>query len=104
MMIGAGVILVLIIAAAVAYFMAGTGSKFDDEMSNAISLMSTGRTEAARAAFGAIAHEYPDRAEPHVFLSRRRWQSRSASAISFWAASVARYSIRRPPERPWPMR
>lgn len=70
MMLGAGVIVVLIIAAAVAYFMVGTGGKFDDEMSNAISLMTTGRTEAARAAFGAIAHEYPDRAEPHVFLSR----------------------------------
>ncbi|HSU96813.1 MAG TPA: hypothetical protein VLI40_06255, partial [Gemmatimonadaceae bacterium] len=25
---------------------------------------------AARTAFSAIAHEYPDRAEPHVFLSR----------------------------------
>lgn len=70
MMIGAGVIVLIIIAAATAYFMLGSGSKFDDEMTNAISLMSTGRTEAARAAFGAIAHEYPDRAEPHVFLSR----------------------------------
>ena len=70
MMIGAGVILVIIIAAAAAYFTMGGSSKFDGEMSNAIDLMSTGRTEAARAAFGAIAHEYPDRAEPHVFLSR----------------------------------
>jgi len=70
MMIGAGVILVLIIAAAAAYFTMGGNSRFDGEMSNAIDLMTTGRTEAARAAFGAIAHEYPDRAEPHVFLSR----------------------------------
>ena len=69
MMIGAGVILVIIIAAA-AYFAMGGNSKFDSEMSTAIDLMTTGRTEAARAAFGAIAHEYPDRAEPHVFLSR----------------------------------
>ena len=70
MMIGAAVILVIIIAAAVAYFMTGGNSKFNGEMSNAIDLMTTGRTEAARAAFGAIAHEYPDKAEPHVFLSR----------------------------------
>src|SRR6185312_6559169 len=68
-MIGAGVILVIIIAAA-AYFTMGGNSKFQGEMSTAIDLMTTGRTEAARAAFGAIAHEYPDRAEPHVFLSR----------------------------------
>ena len=69
-MIGAGVILLIIVVAVAAYFTMRGGSKFDDEMSNAIELMSTGRTEAARAAFGAIAHEYPDRAEPHVFLSR----------------------------------
>jgi hypothetical protein len=70
MMIGAGVILVVIIAAAAAFFMRNGNSKFNSEMSNAVDLMTTGRAEAARAAFGAIAHEYPDRAEPHVFLSR----------------------------------
>jgi Flp pilus assembly protein TadD len=39
-------------------------------MANAISLMTTGRTEAARAAFGQLVHDYPDKAAPHVFLSR----------------------------------
>ncbi|MEO7217008.1 MAG: hypothetical protein ABI026_02345 [Gemmatimonadaceae bacterium] len=61
---------VVVIAVAVgAYFMHQRG-QFDKELTSAISLMTTGRTEAARAAFGAIAHEYPDRAAPHVFLSR----------------------------------
>jgi hypothetical protein len=68
--IGAGVILLIIIVAVAVYFTRGGNSKFNGEMSNAIDLMTTGRTEAARTAFSAIAHEYPDRAEPHVFLSR----------------------------------
>jgi hypothetical protein len=63
-----GLVALLAIAAA-AYFTRG-GSKFDSDMASAINLMSTGRTEAARGAFGAIAHDYPDKAAPHVFLSR----------------------------------
>ncbi|HEY5087638.1 MAG TPA: hypothetical protein VII66_09805 [Gemmatimonadaceae bacterium] len=69
LLIAVGVIAVAIIAAAAAYFTLGR-SHFDSEMSSAIALMTTGRTEAARGAFGTIAHEYPDKAPPHVFLSR----------------------------------
>ncbi len=68
-MIAAGVIALLVIVAGAAYLTLG-GSKFDSEMASAINLMTTGRTEAARGAFGAIAHDYPDKAAPHVFLSR----------------------------------
>jgi hypothetical protein len=57
------------IAALGAYLALGR-SHFDSEMANAVSLMTSGRTEAARGAFGTIAHEYPTRAAPHVFLSR----------------------------------
>lgn len=69
MLIGLGVALLVIIVAVAAYVMRGR-SKFDSEMANAISLMTTGRTEAARAAFGTLVHDYPDKAAPHVFLSR----------------------------------
>jgi hypothetical protein len=69
LLITLAVVALLIIAATTAYFTMGK-SKFDSEMANAVNLMTTGRTVAARAAFGAIAHEYPDRAQPHVFLSR----------------------------------
>jgi tetratricopeptide (TPR) repeat protein len=68
-LIAAAVIALIVIAAAVAYSTMG-GSKFDRQMADGVSLMTTGRTEAARSAFGAIAHEYPDKAQPHVFLSR----------------------------------
>lgn len=68
-LIAAGIVLVLIVAGAVGYFMFGR-SHFDDDMSSAINLMTTGRTEAAIGAFGAIAHDYPNKAGPHVFLSR----------------------------------
>ncbi len=68
-MIIAGVVGLLVILGAVAYFTMGR-SHYDSDMSNAITLMQTGRTEAARAAFGSIAHQYPDKAAPHVFLSR----------------------------------
>lgn len=66
---GVAVAIVVIAAAIGAYLMHQRG-QFDTELTSAISLMTTGRTEAARAAFGAIAHEYPDKAAPHVFLSR----------------------------------
>jgi hypothetical protein len=69
MLIGVAVAVILIAAAIGAYLTLGH-SKYDSEMANAISLMTTGRTEAARTAFGTIIHEYPDRAAPHVFLSR----------------------------------
>jgi hypothetical protein len=68
--IAIGVVALIIIAAVAAYLTFGKSRQFNGEMENAINLMQTGRTEAARAAFGAVAHEYPDRAEPHVFLSR----------------------------------
>ncbi len=68
-MIGIGVAALIVVAAAAAYFTFGR-SHFDGDMSSAINLMTTGRTEAARAAFGAIAHDYPNKAAPHVFLSR----------------------------------
>lgn len=61
---------VALVAIAVALYIVRGQSRFDSEMATAISLMTTGRTEAARGSFTAIAHEYPDRAAPHVFLSR----------------------------------
>lgn len=67
--VGVAAAALVIIAAVAAYFMLGR-SRFDKEMANAIGLMTTGRTEAARAAFGTLVHEYPDKAAPHVFLSR----------------------------------
>ena len=69
LLIAVGLIALVIIAATTTYFTFGR-SHFDGDMTSAVSLMTTGRTEAARAAFGAIAHEYPDKAPPHVFLSR----------------------------------
>ena len=69
MLVGIGVAALIIVAAVAGYFTFGR-SHFDQDMSSAINLMTTGRTEAARAAFGAIAHDYPDQAAPHVFLSR----------------------------------
>jgi hypothetical protein len=69
MMIGLGVLALIVVVAAAAYFAFGR-SHYDSEMTSAINLMTTGRTEAARAAFGTIAREYPDKAPPHVFLSR----------------------------------
>lgn len=68
-LIGVAVVIVVIAAAIAAYILHGR-SKFDNEMTSAISLMQTGRTEAARAAFGALAHDYPNKGAPHVFLSR----------------------------------
>ena len=66
----AACVVVLIVVGAVLSYRATQRAHFDRQMADAVSLMTTGRTEAARAAFGAIAHEYPDRAAPHVFLSR----------------------------------
>ena len=66
----AACVAVLIVVAAVLGYRATQRADFDTQMADAVNLMTTGRTEAARAAFGAIAHEYPDRAPPHVFLSR----------------------------------
>ena len=68
-LIGAVVVL-LVIGAAIAAYIVHERSKFDGDMANAISLMTTGRTEAARAAFGQLVNAYPDKAAPHVFLSR----------------------------------
>lgn len=68
LLIAVAAIALVVIAAAV-YFTVGR-SNFDSEMASAVNLMTTGRTEAARGAFGTIAHEYPDKAAPHVFLSR----------------------------------
>ncbi|MEO7043378.1 MAG: hypothetical protein ABI035_14035 [Gemmatimonadaceae bacterium] len=64
------VVALLVIGGAVAAYVMHKSSKFDGDMANAISLMTTGRTEAARAAFGQLVHDYPDKASPHVFLSR----------------------------------
>jgi tetratricopeptide (TPR) repeat protein len=69
LLVGIVVVLVVIAGAIAAYVLNGR-NKFNDELTNAISLMTTGRTEAARAAFTTLAHEYPDKAAPHVFLSR----------------------------------
>ncbi|MEO8945686.1 MAG: hypothetical protein ABI338_04240 [Gemmatimonadaceae bacterium] len=64
-----GSVALIIVAAIAAYFTFGR-SHFDNDMGSAINLMETGRTEAALGAFGAITHEYPDQAAPHVFLAR----------------------------------
>ncbi len=64
------VVVVLIIGAAIAAYIIHERSKFDGDMANAISLMNTGRTEAARQAFGQLVTDYPNKAAPHVFLSR----------------------------------
>jgi Flp pilus assembly protein TadD len=67
--VAVGVVALLLVAGIAAYFTFGR-SHFDSDMASAINLMQTGRTEAALGAFGAITHEYPDKAAPHVFLSR----------------------------------
>jgi hypothetical protein len=69
MMIVSGVV-ALVIIIGVAFYLVKGRSHFDADMADAVNLMTTGRTEAARAAFGAVAHQYPDKAPPHVFLSR----------------------------------
>jgi hypothetical protein len=61
---------VILAVAGAATYLALRPSKFDSEMASAVDLMTTGRTEAARGAFGALALAYPDKAQPHVFLSR----------------------------------
>ena len=68
-MLVAGLILLLLAGAAIAYFTSGR-SHYDADMANAVNLMQTGRTEAARSAFATVAHTYPDKAAPHVFLAR----------------------------------
>ncbi len=67
-MIGLALLAVVVIGALV-YFLAGR-STYDKEMADAVSMMSGGRTEAARTAFSKITREHPDKADPHVFLSR----------------------------------
>lgn len=65
----AGLLVLIALVGAVAYFTVGR-SHYDTDMASAVNLMQTGRTEAARSAFGTIAHAYPDKAAPHVFLAR----------------------------------
>lgn len=64
----AGLVLLAIIGAA-AYMMSG-GSSYSREQNTAVGLLTSGRTESARAAFNKLAHDYPDQAMPHVFMAR----------------------------------
>jgi hypothetical protein len=68
-LIGIVVLLLVIGGAVTGYFMLGS-RKFDKAMASAVQLMTSGRTEAARGAFGALTRQYPDKAAPHVYLSR----------------------------------
>lgn len=65
-----GLALLLIIGGLAAYLSIGRGSAYSREMDTAVGLLSTGRSESARAAFDKIARSYPDQATPHVFLAR----------------------------------
>ncbi len=64
-----GLALLAIIVIAAIYLTSG-GSTYNKEMDTAAGLLSTGRTESARAAFNKIAREHPEESKPHVFLAR----------------------------------
>ncbi len=66
--IAAAVVLLAVIGGAL-YFAFGQSS-YDRDMASAIALMQSGKNEAARAAFSSIARQHPDKADPHVFMSR----------------------------------
>ena len=51
------------------YFLLNNSS-YDKQMATAIDFMRSGQVEAARAQFTHVAQQYPDQANPHVFLSR----------------------------------
>ncbi len=79
MMIGAGVILVIIIAAA-AYLTMGGNSKFDGEMSTAIDLMTTGRTPRAFVGLSSSSRHSTDcPRDTKVSPITRTWSFASAS-------------------------
>ncbi|HVF40315.1 MAG TPA: tetratricopeptide repeat protein, partial [Gemmatimonadaceae bacterium] len=60
----------LVLASIGGYAMFARRADPDKEMSEAISMMQTGRREAARGQFSTIARDNPNLATPHVFLSR----------------------------------
>ena len=63
-------LVVLVGAAAGAWYLLSNRSNPDKEMNEAIAAMQAGRREPARSAFAEIARENPNLATPHVFLSR----------------------------------
>jgi cytochrome c-type biogenesis protein CcmH/NrfG len=62
-------VLVVVVLVAVGYLLFGRSS-YDKEMNAAIASMQSGQIETARAEFIKVTHDYPTRAEPHVFLAR----------------------------------
>ncbi len=63
-------LVVLVLAAIGAWAVLSQRSNPEQQMSEAIAAMQSGRREAARGAFMEIARENPELATPHVFLSR----------------------------------
>ena len=63
-------LVVLVLAAIGAWALLGRGGDPEEQMSEAVAAMQSGRREAARGAFMEIARQNPELATPHVFLSR----------------------------------
>ena len=63
-------LVILVLAAIGGYWVFAGRSNPDEQMSEAVAAMQSGRREAARGAFSEIARENPDLATPHIFLSR----------------------------------
>jgi hypothetical protein len=61
--------LIVIAGAVIGYLLFGRSS-YDKEMAAAISAMTSGQVETARAGFLKVSRDHPDKAEPHVFLAR----------------------------------
>ena len=63
-------LVVIVLAAIGGYAMFARRGNPARDMDQAVTMMQTGRREAARGEFSRIAREHPDLATPHVFLAR----------------------------------
>jgi cytochrome c-type biogenesis protein CcmH/NrfG len=61
-------ILAVLVLGGLAYFLLGRSP--DSTMSKGVDLMKSGRREAARTEFAAVARDNPNLASPHIFLAR----------------------------------
>lgn len=62
--------LAILLIGSIVYLIVHRTPSYDKEMATAIDFMRNGQTEAARSAFTTVVRDYPQQAEPHVFLAR----------------------------------
>jgi len=66
----AGLAAAVVLVGALVYVLFFRLSGYDKAMADAVGVMQSGRPESARAVFTKLAMDYPNEAEPHVFLAR----------------------------------